>query len=155
MIGDKFNEGKLFGLVLHVARDFVKVNHVGNSTERTTDNDISTSELRDPDTDAAFSFVRYQDSTSAAGTKFRLMISTQAGNLMVPHSGSITLKNRESKVLVSDFRIGSSGKKITCATMEILSVVDLGDRQVAVFWAPHGEHLSTLFAPPRANRIAA
>lgn len=39
--------------------------------------------------------------------------------------------------------------------MEILSVVDLGDRQVAVFGAPHGEHLSTLFSPPRANRIAA
>ncbi|KAK2689356.1 hypothetical protein QWA68_011373 [Fusarium oxysporum] len=139
LISDKFNEGKLFGLFVRVARDFVKVNRVGNSTDYTTDEDIFTSELRNPDTNAAYYVVRHQDSTSTAETKFRLKVSTEAGNLTVPTSGSITLKNRESKVLVSDFSIGASRKKITYATLEILTAVDLGDRQVVVFWAPDGE----------------
>ncbi|KAI3575903.1 glycoside hydrolase superfamily [Fusarium oxysporum f. sp. albedinis] len=139
LIGDKFNEGKLFGLFVRVARDFVKVNRVGNSTDYTTDEDIFTSELRNADTNAAYYVVRHQDSTSTAETKFRLKVSTEAGNLTVLTSGSITLKNRESKVLVSDFSIGASRKKITYATLEILTAVDLGDRQVVVFWAPDGE----------------
>ncbi|KAG5747128.1 hypothetical protein H9Q70_010184 [Fusarium xylarioides] len=142
--GGSFNpwdgpEGEPFGLFVRVARDFVKVNRVGNSTDYTTDEDIFTSELRNPDTGAAYYVVRHQDSTSTAETNFRLKVSTEAGNLTVPASGSITLKNRESKVLVSDFSIGASRKKITYATLEILSAVDLGDRQVVVFWAPDGE----------------
>ncbi|KAJ4176797.1 hypothetical protein NW755_014223 [Fusarium falciforme] len=139
LIGDKYNEAKLFGLFMRVAHDFTKVDRVGNSTKYATDEDIFTTELRNPDTGAAYYVTRHDYSPSTDVTRFRLKVSTEAGNLTVPVSGSITLNGRESKTLVTDFSIGSSGKKITYATLEVLTVADLGDRQVVIFWAPDGE----------------
>ncbi|UPL02867.1 hypothetical protein LCI18_013801 [Fusarium solani-melongenae] len=139
LIGDKYNEAKLFGLFMRVAHDFTKVDRVGNSTKYATDEDIFTTELRNPDTGAAYYVTRHDYSPSINVTKFRLKVSTKARNLTVPTSGSITLNGRESKTLVTDFSIGSSSKKITYATLEVLTVADLRDRQVVIFWAPDGD----------------
>ncbi|PLB49336.1 putative beta-galactosidase [Aspergillus steynii IBT 23096] len=139
LIGDKFNEAKLFGLFMRSARDFTKVKRVANSTAYATDGSILTTELRNPDTGAAFYVVRHEYSPLTELTKFRLNVTTEAGRLRVPRKGSITINGTESKVLVTNFNIGSSSKKITYATLEVLTVSDLGDRQVVVFWAPAGE----------------
>ncbi|OJJ02116.1 hypothetical protein ASPVEDRAFT_52869 [Aspergillus versicolor CBS 583.65] len=139
LIGDKYNEGKLFGLFMRSARDFTKVDRVGNGTGYATDADIFTTELRNPDTGAAYYVTRHDYSPSTDLTRFRLHVTTQVGNLTIPSKGSITLNGTESKVLVTDFSIGSSGKKITYSTLEVLAVSDLGDRQIVVFWAPEDE----------------
>ncbi|KAH7155975.1 putative beta-galactosidase [Dactylonectria macrodidyma] len=153
LISDKYNEGKLFGFFMRVARDFAKVDRVGSSTDYATDEDIFTTELRNPDTDAAFYVTRHEYSPSTDITKFRLHVSTEIGNLTVPSKGSITLNGRESKTLVTDFSIGSSGKKITYATLEVLIVADLGDRQVVVFWAPEGEEGEFLLKGAKSGKV--
>ncbi|RKK85625.1 putative beta-galactosidase B [Fusarium oxysporum] len=109
LIGDKFNEGKLFGLFVRVARDFVKVNRVGNSTDYTTDEDIFTSELRNADNNAAYYVVRHQDSTSTAETKFRLKVSTEAVVFWAPdgEQGEFLLKGATS----AKFMSGKGDKK--------------------------------------------
>ncbi|KAH7012793.1 putative beta-galactosidase [Macrophomina phaseolina] len=153
LIGDKYNEAKLFGLFVRVAHDFTKADRVGNSTDYATDEDIFTTELRNPDTGAAYYVTRHDYSPSTDVTKFRLRVSTEAGNLTVPSTGSITLTGRESKTLVTDFSIGSSGKKITYATLEVLTVADLGDRQVVVFWAPDGEQGEFLLKGAKSGKV--
>ncbi|KAB8269056.1 glycoside hydrolase superfamily [Aspergillus minisclerotigenes] len=153
LIGDKYNEAKLFGLFMRVARDFSKVERVGNSTQYATDQDIFTTELRNPDTGSAFYVTRHEYSPSTELTKFRLHVSTDIGNLTVPTKGSITINGTESKVLATDFPIGSSGKKITYTTLEILTVADLGDRQVVVFWAPEGEEGEFLLKDAKSGKV--
>ncbi|KAF4947361.1 hypothetical protein FSARC_13982 [Fusarium sarcochroum] len=139
LICDKYNEVKLFGLFVRVAHEFTKVDRIGKSSKYATDEDIFTTELRNPDTGAEYYVTRHEYSPPTNVTKLRLKVSTKAGNLTMPTSGSITLNGRQSKTLVTDFNIGSSGNKITYATLEVLTVVDLGDRQVVVFWALDGE----------------
>ncbi|KAL4876531.1 glycoside hydrolase superfamily [Aspergillus karnatakaensis] len=149
---DKYSETKLFGLFMRVARDFVKVERVGNGTGYATDQDVVTTELRNPDTGAGFYVTRHEYSPSTERTRFRLNVETEVGELTVPSEGSITLNGTESKVLVTDFRIASSGKKITYATLEVLTVADLGDRQVVVLWAPEGEDGEFLLKGARSGR---
>ncbi|KAF2009100.1 glycoside hydrolase family 35 protein [Aaosphaeria arxii CBS 175.79] len=139
LIGDKYSETKLFGLFMRVARDYAKVNRVGLSTAYSTDPSIFTTELRNPDTNGAFYVVRHDYSPSKEITQFRLHVTTSIGNQTVPQHGNITLNGTESKILVTDFPIGSSGKKLVYSTAEILTISDLHDRQVIVFWAPSGE----------------
>ncbi|KAL0937067.1 glycosyl hydrolase family 35 [Colletotrichum truncatum] len=139
LIGDKFNEGKLFGYFMRVARDFAKVERVGNGTHYSTNPDVFATELRNPDTNAAFWVVRHEYSPSTEFSQFHLHVSTEIGDLTIPRNNSITLNGIQSKTLVTDFRIGSTDKKITYSTAEILTIADLGDRQVVVFWAPRGE----------------
>ncbi|KAL4862486.1 beta-galactosidase, domain 2-domain-containing protein [Aspergillus spectabilis] len=118
LIGDKYNEVKLFGLFMRVARGFSKVERP--STER---------------------------------TRFRIDVSTEVGDFKVPSEGSITLNGTESKVLVTNFKIGSSGKKITYATLEVLTLADLGDCQVVVFWAPEGEEGEFLLNGSKSGKV--
>ncbi|PVH69260.1 glycoside hydrolase family 35 protein [Cadophora sp. DSE1049] len=122
-----YSETKQFGLFMRVARDFTKVNRIGNSTDYTTDNEIYATELRNPDTNGAFYVTRHEYSPSKNNTQFRLHISTSIGNLTVPANNAIRLNGIASKTL------------LIYATAEILTVSDLLDRQVVVLWAPMGE----------------
>lgn len=153
LIGDKYSEVKLFGLFMRVARDFSKVNRVGNSTDYTTDKDITATELRNPDTNAGFYVTRHDYSPSRERTQFKLDVSTEVGDFRIPSKGSITLNGTDSKVLVTDFSIGQTGKKITYTTLEILTVSDLGDRQVVVFWAPEGEEGEFLLKGSKSGKV--
>lgn len=155
LIGDKYSETKLFGLFMRVARDFTKVDLVGNSTEYSTNDEIFATELRNPDTNAAYYVVRHDYSPSTEFSQFRLHVSTtDLGNVTVPRNGSITLDGIESKTLVTDFRIGSTDKKLIYSTVEVLTVSDLGDRQVVAFWAPQGQSGEVLLKDATSGRIA-
>ena len=81
-----------------------------------------------------------QTSPSKDVTQFRLNVRGSAGNFTIPESGSITLNGTESRVLVTDFSIGQSGKKFAYSTAEILSVASFEDRQVVVLWEPTGQN---------------
>ncbi|OAL51706.1 putative beta-galactosidase [Pyrenochaeta sp. DS3sAY3a] len=140
MISDKFQETKLFGLFTRIARDFTKVDRVGNSTDYSTNPAVFVTELRNPDNGAAFYVTRHDYSPSTDSTRFRLNIKTSIGDLVVPEFGSITLNGTESKVLVSDFRIGGSGKVLAYSTIELLTIADFQERQVVVLWAPNGQN---------------
>ncbi|KAK4508536.1 hypothetical protein PRZ48_002275 [Zasmidium cellare] len=139
LIAEKYSEFKLFGLFWRVARDFTKVDRIGNSTDYTTNEAVMATELRNPDTNAAFYVTRHEYSPSTNISHFRLHVRTSVGELTVPRRGRVTLNGVESKVLVTDFSIGSSGKKLVYSTAEILTLADSGDRQVVVLWAPREE----------------
>jgi hypothetical protein len=112
LIGDKDSEGKVFGLFMRVARGFVKVNVVSASTAYSTNNEVYATELRNPDTHAAYYIVRHDYSQSTELSQFGLHVSTSdLGNVTISKSASITLDGIESKTLVTDFHIGSTDKK--------------------------------------------
>lgn len=153
LIGDKYSETKLFGLFMRVARDFVKVDRVGNGTAYSTNDEIYATELRNPDTGAGFYVMRHEYSPSTELSKFRVKVSTEAGNLTVPSQGSITLDGIQSKVLVTDFRIGATKKKLTYSTLEVLTVSDLGNRQIVVLWAPNAETGEFLLKGTKSGKV--
>lgn len=140
---------------MRVARDFTKVDRIGLGTQYTTNEEIMATELRNPDTNAAYYVTRHDYSPSTEVSQFRLHVSTDSGNFTVPSQGSITLSGTQSKTLVSDFCIGSTEKLITYVTAEILTVSDLGDRQVVVFWAPEGESGEFLLKGAKCGKVVA
>lgn len=139
LIAAKHSETKLFGLFWRIARDFTKVDRIGNSTDYTTNEDVTATELRNPDTGGAFYVTRHDYSPSTEVSNFRVHVQTSVVNLTIPQKHHITLNGVESKVVVTDFPIGSSGKKFVYSTAEVLTVADFDNRQVVVLWAPHGE----------------
>ncbi|KAF6839324.1 glycosyl hydrolase family 35 [Colletotrichum musicola] len=154
LIGDKYNEGKLFGLFMRVARDFAKVERVGNGTHYSTNPNVFATELRNRDTKGAFYVTRHAYSPSTEFSQFRLNVDTEIGKLTIPHNASITLNGIQSKTIVTDFRLGATGKKVTYSTAEILTVSDLGDRVVVVFWAPRGEAGEFLLKGATSGKLA-
>jgi hypothetical protein len=109
--------------------------------------------IRIPGLDFMLLAMSTQYSPSIDRTQFWIDVSTEMGDFTVPSKGSITLNGTESKVLVTDFRVSSSGKKITYATLEVLTLADLGDRHVVVFWAPEGEEGEFLLDGSKSGRV--
>jgi hypothetical protein len=138
IIGDKYQETKIFAQFLRVARDLTKVDHIGNGTQYTSTPAIYTSELRNPDTNGAFYVTIHTPSPSTDLTPFKLYVSTSAGNLTLPQqAGNLVLNGRESKVIVTDFGVGS--EKLIYSTAEIFTVSTQDNLPLAFLWLPAGE----------------
>src|ERR1700710_1766724 len=84
VIGDKFQETKIFAQFLRVARDLTKVDLIGNGTQYASTSAIYTTELRNPDTNGAFYVTIHTSSPSFDLTPFKLYVSTSVGNLTIP-----------------------------------------------------------------------
>lgn len=139
MIGAKYSETKLFGHFVRVARDLTKVERVGNSSSYASTPSIFADELRNVDTHSGFYVLVHSDSTSSALTDFKLDVSTSEGNFTIPRQGGhITLNGRQSKILVTDFKVGK--EKLVYSTAEILTVSVQDSKPVTVFWLPAGEN---------------
>ncbi|KAG9233709.1 putative beta-galactosidase [Amylocarpus encephaloides] len=152
-IGDKFQETKLFGQFLRVARDLTKVDRIRNSTNYASTSDIFTTELRNPDTNGAFYVTAHTFSPSTALTTFKLKVSTSVGNLTIPqYNSSIVLNGRESKILVTDFKIGN--EKLIYSTAEVLTVSVQGKHPLVFLWLPAGESGEFFLGVARHGKIA-
>jgi len=109
-----------------------------NSTAYASTPLISISELRNPDTNAAFYVTVHAYSPSTALTPFKLDVSTSEGNLTIPQYGSdIVLNGRESKIIVTDFPVGN--QKLVYSTAEILTVTVQDGKPVVFLWLPAGQ----------------
>ncbi|KAK1990835.1 hypothetical protein LX36DRAFT_716493 [Colletotrichum falcatum] len=138
IIGDKFYETKLLTLFTRVAKDLTKTERVGNGTGYTTNAAISTSELRNVDSGAAFYVVRHAYTPSNTSEAFRLSVTTSEGPLTIPrHGGSVAVNGHQAKVLVTDFSFGD--KTLLYSTAEVLSYAVLDGREVVALWLPEGE----------------
>ncbi|KAK7987253.1 family 35 glycosyl hydrolase, partial [Apiospora saccharicola] len=138
MIGDKYYETKILAQFTRVAKDLALTNRIGNSTEYTDNPSIATSELRNPDTGAAFYVVMHADSTSSNPETFKLQVNTSRGAITIPqHGGSINLSRHQAKILVTDFRFGS--KKLLYSTAEVLTYSIVDGKEVLALWVPTGE----------------
>jgi hypothetical protein len=135
---DKYYETKLLVLFTRVAHDLTHTDRVGNGTEYTTNSYITTAELRNPETNAAFYVTMHRDSTSGTREVFKLKVDTSEGPLTVPRYGNaITLNGHQSKILVTDFRFGK--KTLLYSTAEVLSYSVIDGKEVLALWLPEGE----------------
>lgn len=137
-IDSKFYETKNLAMFTRVADDLTMTNRLGNSTGYTTNSAVEASELRNPETNAAFYVTIHSESSSATVESFKLHISTSVGNLTIPqHAGSIVLNGHQSKILVTDFAIGKH--TLTYSTAEVLTYALIDAKPVVVLSAGPGE----------------
>ncbi|KAG8926693.1 hypothetical protein FRC02_008727 [Tulasnella sp. 418] len=141
----KYTELKRQGLFIRSAPDFITTDVIGttaNGKVNVTGASVFATFLQNPATKAGFYIARQLDSTSTATVSFGLSVSTSAGPLTLPLSSSspgITLKGRQSKVIVTDFTFGSS--KALYSTASILFAGKIGSRDVLHLYGDSGvEH---------------
>ncbi|RYP74313.1 hypothetical protein DL770_007623 [Monosporascus sp. CRB-9-2] len=137
-IGSKYYETKLLTQFTRVARDLAMTDRLGNDTTYTNNPAITTAELRNPETGAAFYVVMHADSTSSTRETFKLDIETSGGELTVPqYGGDVTINGHQAKILVTDFKFGS--KTLLYSTAEVLTYAVIDGKEVLVLWVPTGE----------------
>ncbi|CAE6346073.1 unnamed protein product [Rhizoctonia solani] len=136
-IGQKYYETKLLGMFIRAAKDITKLDRIAASTNYTTNKLISATELRNPDTQAAFYVTIHATSSDTTKDNFQLKVSTSAGSLTLPTAGNITLNGRDSKIIVTDFKAGNA--TLLYSTAEILSHATLDGRDYLALWLPENE----------------
>ncbi|OAG06980.1 uncharacterized protein CC84DRAFT_1143190 [Paraphaeosphaeria sporulosa] len=137
-IDSKYYETKSLALFTRVAKDLTVTNRVANSTAYSDNAAIATSELRNPNTNAAFYVTIHSTSSSGTREAFKLNVNTSIGELTIPqHAGSIVLNGHQSKIIVTDFSIGK--QKLTYSTAEVLTYAVIDGNPTVVLWVPAGE----------------
>lgn len=137
-IGPKYYETKLLALFTRCAKDLTVTDRLGNGTQYTTNDAISASELRNPENNAAFYVTTHLDTTLGTSESFKLHVNTSEGPLTIPrHGGAIRLNGHQSKIIVTDFSLGS--ETLLYSTAEVLTYEVLDHRPTLVLWLPKGE----------------
>lgn len=137
-IGAKYYETKNLALFTRVAQDLTMTNRIANSTSYSTNAAITTTELRNPDTNAGFYVTMHANSSDPTPEAFQLKVSTSEGNFTVPQKGgSVMLNGYQSKIIVTDFTFGS--QELVYSTAEILTYAIFDDEPTLVLWVPTGE----------------
>lgn len=130
---ESFFEIKNLALFTRVAHDLAKTDRLGSGTNYTSLASVSTTELRNPDTDAAFYIVRHNDSTDDSSVSFKLNVTTSLGNLTIPQTvPEISLSGHTAKILVTDFEIGD--QRLIYSTAEILTTTLIDGSPTVVLW---------------------
>ncbi|KAF2005169.1 glycoside hydrolase family 35 protein [Amniculicola lignicola CBS 123094] len=137
-IDSKYYETKNLAMFTRVAEDLTVTNRLGDNTGYTTNSAVAASELRNPNTNAAFYVTIHAYSPSSTKEQFKIHVSTSIGNLTIPQqSGSIVLNGHQSKILVTDFKVGK--QTITYSTAEVLTYSIVDGKPIVVLWAGVGE----------------
>ncbi|PIG89599.1 beta-galactosidase B [Aspergillus arachidicola] len=145
-IRDKLKQTKLLGLFTRVSKDLLKTYMEGNGTSYTSDDSIYTWALRNPDSDAGFYVVAHNTSSSREVTTFSLNVTTSAGAMTIP---DIELDGRQSKIIVTDYRIGSESS-LLYSSAEVLTYATL-DVDVIVFYLNAGQKGTFVFKDTPAD----
>ncbi|KAG6905033.1 hypothetical protein DXG01_005515 [Tephrocybe rancida] len=137
-ISDKYYETKILGLFFRAAQDLAMTDRIGYSTSYTNVSTVAATELRNPDTQAAFYVTRHDVSASQDVTDFKVNVATSAGNLTIPQfAPSVRLSGRQSKIVVTDFNFGDH--TLLYSTAEILSHSIIDSKSIIALWLPAGE----------------
>ncbi|KKY28421.1 putative beta-galactosidase b [Phaeomoniella chlamydospora] len=137
-IGSKYYETKNLALFTRVAEDLRMTNRLGNSTSYTTNSAILKTELKNPETNAGFYVTAHANSSSDTVESFKLHVSTTLGNLTIPQKAtSIVLNGHQSKIIVTDFIVGS--RSILYSTAEVLTYSIFDGQPTLVLWVPTDE----------------
>lgn len=138
IVWDKYYETKLLSLFTRVAHDLAYTHRLGNNTDYTTNEVITTAELRNPETNGAFYIIMHEDTTSGTTERFKLHVDTSEGELTIPQFGNpITIDGHQAKILVTDFNFGN--KTLLYSTAEVLSYALIDGTEVLALWLPEGE----------------
>ena len=137
-IDSKYYETKNLALFTRIADDLTVTNRIASSVSYSTNPTISTSELRNPNTNSAFYVTIHNTSSSGTRESFKLHVNTSIGTLTIPqHAGQILLDGHQSKIIVTDFSIGK--QKLTYSTAEVLTYALIDGSPTVVLWVPRGE----------------
>jgi beta-galactosidase GanA len=137
-IAAKYYETKNLALFTKVAEDLRVTNRIGNGTMYTTNAAITTVELRNPDTNAAFYVIRHTNSSSDVLEPFKMKVSTSEGNFSIPQKlSSMALSGHQSKIILTDFHFGSHS--LAYSTAEVLTYSTYGGLTTLALWVPDGE----------------
>ncbi|KAL3480329.1 glycoside hydrolase superfamily [Aspergillus californicus] len=137
-IGSKYYETKLLALFTRCAKDLTVTDRVGNGTQYTTNDAVSATELRNPENNAAFYVTTHEDTSTGTDESFKLHVETSEGALTIPrHAGAIRLNGHQSKIVVTDFSLGS--ETLLYSTAEILTYAVFDRKPTLVLWVPEGE----------------
>lgn len=137
-IDSKYYETKNLALFTRVADDLTVTDRLGNNTGYTTNPAVEASELRNPETKAAFYVTIHEYSPSATVESFKLHVRTSIGNLTIPqHGGDIVLNGHQSKILVTDFAVGNH--TLTYSTAEVLTYSIVEGKPIVVLSTGVGE----------------
>ncbi|KAL5342425.1 glycoside hydrolase superfamily [Aspergillus crustosus] len=137
-IGSKYYETKLLALFTRSAKDLTVTDRIGNGTQYTDNEAISATELRNPETNAAFYVTVHADTTVGTDESFKLHVDTSEGALTIPrHGGAIRLNGHQSKVIVTDFNFGR--ETLLYSTAEVLTYAVFDRKPTLVLWVPTGE----------------
>ncbi|KAF7595028.1 hypothetical protein BBP40_007629 [Aspergillus hancockii] len=126
---EKYYETKLLTQFTRIAHDLAKTDRIGNSTKYSSNPAVSVSELRNPDTNAAFYVTQHEYTPSGTIEKFTVKVNTSEGPLI--------LNGHQSKILVTDFEFGS--KLLLYSTAEVLTYALIDGKEVLALWVPTGE----------------
>ncbi|KAB8231913.1 glycoside hydrolase family 35 protein [Aspergillus alliaceus] len=138
LLVEKYYETKVLTQFTRIAQDLSKVDRVGNSTKYSSNPAVSVSELRNPDTNAAFYVTQHEYTPSGTVEKFTVKVKTSDGALTIPQYGTqITLNGHQSKIIVTDFKFGT--KTLLYSTAEVLTYALIDDKEVLALWVPTGE----------------
>jgi beta-galactosidase len=136
-IGDKYYEIKNLGLFTRVSDELALTERMGTGINYTNNTNLFTTELRNPETGAAFYVVRHLETASASEEWFALKVNTSIGEFFVPKiSSAVVLSGHEGKILVADFHFGEH--TLYYSTAEVLTYSIIDDRPVLVLWTPSG-----------------
>jgi hypothetical protein len=142
---DKHLELKLQGIFLRSSPEFYKTNFIGDSSTgfaagAVTNTAAFVTFLQNPDSRAGFWVVRQSSSTSTATTNFKLNVTTASGlKLQIPLVASdITLSGRESKVLLTDYNLGS-GSTLLYSTAQVFFSGVIGTKDVVLLYGPSAQ----------------
>jgi hypothetical protein len=134
----KYCETKLLGFFTRAAKDLTKTNRLRNTTSLTTNPKILTTELRNPDTNAAFYVTIHANSSSGSLETFKLHVKTSEGLFTIPqYEQAIALNGHQSKIIVTDFSFGDG--HLVYSTAEVLSYTTFDEKSILYLWVPDGE----------------
>lgn len=137
-IGSKYYETKLLSLFTRAAHELAHTVRLGNNTEYTTNDAITTAELRNPETNAAFYVIMHSNTTSGTTERFQLHVDTSEGGLTIPQfADDIVIDGHQAKILVTDFTFGD--QTLLYSTAEVLSFAVIDGKSVLALWLPEGE----------------
>ncbi|KAK7030467.1 hypothetical protein VNI00_014053 [Paramarasmius palmivorus] len=159
----KFTELKSQGLFLRSSPEFHKTDWIGDTSTGLKEGGVSSFNntppafvtlLRNPDSGAGFWIVRQNDSTSTATSIFQLNVTTNANpttQFRIPYP--ITLRGRESKVIVTDYLFGATSR-VTYSSAQVFFAGIIDGRDVLLLYGDSDQaHVASadLTGTPTAN----
>ncbi|KAK9317000.1 glycoside hydrolase superfamily [Lipomyces starkeyi] len=135
IVKDKANEAKLLWTFVRSSPTLLNSDFIADSDTYayTDNNDVFATELRDPHSLTGYYIVRSRDTNSRYGKAFRLNVRTLSdGEIQIPSKGSLTLRSRESRIIITDYEAGPL--RFGYSTMEVFTWTIVDGKPILVMY---------------------
>ncbi|KAI0070921.1 hypothetical protein K474DRAFT_1669569 [Panus rudis PR-1116 ss-1] len=150
-LSPKFDELKRQGIFLRSSPSFRKTDWIGDSSTGIPGVTVNGSAafvtlLKNPDTNTGFFITRQSNSTSTANIQFSITVPTSSGTIKLPQTfDSIALNGRQSKVILTDYTLGSS--HVLYSTASVFFAGTIGGRDILFLFGDSDQSHEFAFSP--------